>query len=85
LIHYACDIILDRVCGYDNIAIHFNHIGAITMNDFYMYAVGYYDGRVNGQESEHISGKDRYYYKAGYDRGIADYCELDLDNEPEMM
>ncbi len=55
------------------------------MNDFYMYAVGYYDGRVNGQESEHISGKDRYYYKAGYDRGIADYCELDLDNEPEMM
>jgi len=36
-----------------------------------LYAVGYLDGRVNGYSS--MDGE--YWYKRGYDAGVADYCD----------
>lgn len=42
----------------------------------YAYAVGYYDGRVHGEENNPYDGNDerRAYYKHGYEAGVADYC-----------
>jgi hypothetical protein len=45
------------------------------------YAEGYYDARVDGVEDNHYDPSDecRHYYKAGYERGIADYCTIELN------
>jgi hypothetical protein len=49
------------------------------MRDLFMFYVamvrGYYDGRVNGAENNPYLGERRFYYRRGYDRGIADYCD----------
>lgn len=36
-----------------------------------LYSAGYLDGKVNGYSS--MDGE--YWYKRGYDAGVADYCE----------
>ena len=54
------------------------------MDEKYWYARGYYDGREIGVFSlEEYPQEDilRYAYKQGYDRGVADYCEFELDGE----
>jgi formylmethanofuran dehydrogenase subunit E len=55
------------------------------MNDklHYAYARGYYDGRANGvSESPFVHETDEMHqmYKYGYDRGVADYCEFDMES-----
>jgi hypothetical protein len=49
------------------------------MRDLFLFYVamvrGYYDGRVNGAENNPYLGERRFYYRRGYDRGIADYCD----------
>ena len=51
---------------------------------WYWYARGYYDGRTVGvaDELEELDGnKDaalRVAYKRGYDKGVADYCEMEV-------
>lgn len=50
---------------------------------YYAYARGYYDGRVNGFTDDTFGDDFGSYlvasYKAGYDKGVADYCALELD------
>lgn len=52
----------------------------LNRNHAFAYAVGYYDARVDGVEDNHYDHADpcRAFYKEGYDRGIADYCTLEL-------
>ncbi len=42
------------------------------------YAIGYYEGRVHGRciSEPETDGVERHAYRAGYERGVADYCEL---------
>ena len=44
----------------------------------YAYALGYHAAQSEGcDENPYRDGDDRrHYYRAGYDRGVADYCEL---------
>ena len=49
-------------------------------NHAYIFALGYYDARVEGVMDDGIESEDRFWYKAGYDKGIADYCELQESN-----
>jgi hypothetical protein len=54
--------------------------------ELYAYAVGYFDGRTNGVENAPIALDDdsaRLHYILGFDRGVADYCELDVDSTGE--
>lgn len=48
----------------------------------YAYALGYYDGRSKGTENNPY-GNDRlrHAYDEGYERGVADYCDLDETDE----
>jgi len=55
------------------------------MNDdqLYWFARGYHDGRVVGAGVEEgldaIDGdEDRVAYRRGYDLGVSDYCDLDM-------
>ena len=43
------------------------------------YALGYYDGRVEGRMSPTPQFDDlqRHAYVSGYEAGVADYCEFD--------
>jgi predicted Zn-dependent protease with MMP-like domain len=43
------------------------------------YALGYYEGRAFGVDSNNYDGNDpnRALYKWGYERGVSDYCALD--------
>jgi len=52
--------------------------------EMYWYARGYYDGRAKGVESEGFL-LHRYAYRAGYDKGVADYCEYDLDEDDDAI
>ncbi len=48
----------------------------------YAYARGYYDGRANGvSESPFVYERDDMHqmYKYGYDCGVADFCEYDME------
>ena len=49
--------------------------------DAYYYALGYYQGRSFGQfehdEYENMTPEHQQYYRAGYDAGVFDYCEID--------
>jgi hypothetical protein len=53
----------------------------------YWYARGYYDGRTVGVEDslgELDGDKDaasRLAYKRGYDQGVFDYCEMDIEED----
>jgi len=48
---------------------------------FYSYAKGYMQGLTQGVMDipETLSETDRYLWRAGYDRGVSDYCET-IDN-----
>ena len=52
-------------------------------DELYAYAVGYFDGRTNGIENAPIDDLERMYYILGFDRGVADYCEFDVDSTGE--
>ena len=46
----------------------------------YVYARGYYDGRAEGAiqtELDWMTPEEAGIYGAGYDKGVADYCEYD--------
>jgi hypothetical protein len=49
--------------------------------DAYPYALGYWQGRTWGSFEngtyESMCDKHQYFYKCGYDAGVADYAELD--------
>ena len=50
----------------------------------YWFARGYYDGRANGREDHAVrerADEDRHAYRRGYDCGVADHCELDINEE----
>jgi len=55
----------------------------------YWYARGYYDGRTVGVADDlkdldfNKDAASRLTYKRGYDRGVFDYCEMDVDSEVE--
>ena len=51
-------------------------------HDHVAYALGYYHGRAIGVEDNPYDSEDeaRYYYRLGYDAGVADYCH---ENHPE--
>jgi hypothetical protein len=51
--------------------------------ELYAYALGYYDGRTNGVENAPIDEKKRVVYIMGFDRGVSDYCEIDVDSTGE--
>ena len=51
-------------------------------NNLYAYARGYCDGRMDGVPNEEWD--NNHYYKRGYDRGVADYCE-DMKNDVDKM
>jgi hypothetical protein len=48
-----------------------------TYDHCYAYALGYFDARLDGVEDNHYDHADpcRHFYKSGYERGIADYCD----------
>lgn len=49
------------------------------------YALGYYDGRTYGSPvtmGTEFTAEESSLYRIGYDAGVADYCELDM-NEVE--
>lgn len=47
------------------------------------YALGYFDGRSKGVDTNPYEYDDtcRFLYTQGYERGVADYCELDTEDE----
>jgi hypothetical protein len=49
----------------------------------YWFGRGYYDGRANGvgnmEPARAVSDTAVVFYTAGYDAGVSDYCELDLE------
>jgi len=51
----------------------------------YWYARGYYDGRALGVEDslDEVDGdknaEKRVAYKRGYDKGVADYCFIEVE------
>jgi hypothetical protein len=59
-------------------------MSAKTYEEKYWYARGYYDGRTIGvrDDLEELDGnKDaalRVAYKQGYDKGVADYSEMEV-------
>jgi hypothetical protein len=56
--------------------LNYDHLNA--------YALGYYDGRAKGSdEFNPYAGDDplRHLYNAGYERGVADYCEEEHGDE----
>ena len=48
------------------------------------YALGYYYGRAEGSygmlDLDHFSDSENHSFKLGYDRGVADFCEHDMEN-----
>ncbi len=59
----------------------------MTNSEVYWFALGYYDGRTVGVEDslgELDGDKDaanRAAYKRGYDQGVFDYCEMDIEED----
>ena len=43
----------------------------------YAYALGYYEGRVNGVDENNPfdDSNERWAFKLGYNRGVTDYCD----------
>ena len=52
-------------------------------NDYYWFAIGYYDGRTVGAYREYINHDSREYYNNVYDTGVGDYCREDIGEEYE--
>ena len=60
-------------------------MSGLNRKEAYWFARGYYDGRTFGnQESldavDGWSDEVRLAYKQGYDIGVADYVEMDVDD-----
>jgi hypothetical protein len=55
----------------------------------YAYALGYYQGRVVGQFEysgwEEMSEVEQHFFRIGYDRGVSDYCDLDVDEHDILL
>jgi hypothetical protein len=53
------------------------------LNDAFPYALGYWQGRSSGYFEngtyEDMSEFHQNLYKLGYDAGVADYCEMDME------
>lgn len=50
------------------------------------YGVGYYHGRTHGVEDcPYEDDNLRHYYTRGYEAGVTDYCELDLQEDPDWL
>lgn len=48
----------------------------IKTSDLVAYAMGYYHGRAIGEEQNpYDDDHQRSLYRAGYDAGVADYCQ----------
>jgi hypothetical protein len=45
------------------------------------YGLGYYDGRVIGvfNRPENYNDQEKVLYNQGYDKGCADFCDLDSE------
>jgi hypothetical protein len=57
----------------------------LSRKEAYWFARGYYDGRTFGNKEsldalDGWSDEVRLAYKQGYDIGVADYAEIDIDN-----
>lgn len=46
-----------------------------SYDSYYLFAIGYYDGRTKGISREDVSFDHRYHYDAGYEAGVSDYCK----------
>lgn len=58
----------------------------LNRKEAYWFARGYYDGRAFGsKESQEFvdawSEEIRLAYKQGYDIGVADHCEMDIEED----
>jgi hypothetical protein len=57
------------------------------MNTKESYALGYYYGRAEGSygliDLDKFSDQERHEFRLGYDAGVADYCNLDTDQDDE--
>ena len=53
------------------------------MDLFYMYALGYWQGRRDGNMDmpEKLSEEARLLWKRGYERGVTDFCAYDMGEE----
>jgi hypothetical protein len=51
------------------------------MDLYHMYAMGYWQGRRDGSMDipETLPEEARLLWKQGYDRGVTDYCDHDMD------
>lgn len=51
----------------------------MTHKELYAHALGYYHGRTVGFRIENLfdGESESYWFKRGYDSGVADYCEED--------
>ena len=54
-----------------------------SYDSYYLFAIGYYDGRTKGISREDVSFDHRYHYNAGYEAGVSDYCKEELVGEDE--
>jgi hypothetical protein len=50
-----------------------------NQNELYAYTIGYFDGRSIGISNLPENEQMRFFYKLGYDFGITDYCELEIE------
>lgn len=51
------------------------HISQVTPT-YYAFAKGYYDGLAEGVEANtYTQDLLRYFYRQGYDAGVAEYCD----------
>lgn len=57
-----------------------------TEKELYAYALGYFYGRTEGVYDNRFDGEpEAHFFKRGYDAGVSDYCDCDLDKESEVM
>lgn len=57
-----------------------------STEEMYVYAIGYYDGRAVGHkrpDDMRPVGAFAFRYKEGYERGVSDYCEEEIEPSDE--
>ncbi len=55
-----------------------------TAQNYVAYAIGYHDGRAEGVANlpeVWVGHTAETLYRLGYDRGVADFCAEELDND----
>jgi hypothetical protein len=57
----------------------------ISYDHMVAFSIGYYDGRTQGIENNTFSDAQREFYDSGFQRGVADYEEFDLDDDYSHM